>query len=827
MKKLISAITLAAIAAGSFAQQIRPASSREIYHEIAQLKNLTNVLYLAAHPDDENTRLLAWLVNDQHIHTAYLSLTRGDGGQNILGNEQGAALGLIRTHELMEARKLDGAEQYFTRAIDFGFSKNHDETFKHWDKKLLTGDVVWIYRKYRPDVVICRFPPNANAGHGQHAASAILAEEAWKVSGDKTKYPDQLQYYKAWQPKRVLFNAFRFGDRNTTSEDQFKLSVGQYSPTIGMGYGELAGISRSIHRSQGAGTPSTPGIQTEYFKLVTGDSISKSLFDGIDITWGRVNRPEIGEQIQAILDGFNFNHPEKSLPALIELRKKIQDVKNSYWRTQKLEELDNIILHCSGIMAELCTKQAEATRGETLPFTLKIIARAVQPVTVTHIQWPGSDTSLSLQLGKDSLRTIESKIKISDTADYTEPYWLKYANKDNAHFEIPSPEATVLGYPETPNLLYATIQVNIMSAAFNIRVPLSYKKLDPTHGDVIEQLRIVPDASVEFTTGLYIIKPDGNLETQVRIHPFKNISQAHLIVFNNTISWHSAVANKKAFQLQKGIDTVITVVFNAKNIQEKANEDFYLYAGLMTDNGGNVNRTQKIIKYEHLPTLQYFNTAYTKVLHRNWQCKTKRIGYIPGAGDKVAEILQLTGLQVDLLNENDITTDKLKKYDAILTGVRLINVEKRMPNWMHTLNQYVQNGGTLVMQYNTLQDMATTEIGPYPITLSSLRVTEEDTKVNFINPKLKLLNYPNKITDEDFNGWVQERGLYFATKWDDHYTPLFRMNDTGEQPLDGSTLYTPYGKGQYVYTSLAFFRQLPAGNKGAIRLLMNMLSVGK
>lgn len=819
MKKHVLSIALTAIAASSIAQQVRPASSREIYHEIAQLKSLTNVLYLAAHPDDENTRLLAWLVNDQHIHTAYLSLTRGDGGQNLLGNEQGAALGLIRTHELMEARKLDGAEQFFTRAIDFGFSKNSDETFKHWNKQLLTSDVAWIYRKFRPDVVICRFPPNANAGHGQHAASAILAEEAYKVSGDKTKYPEQLKYYKAWKPKRILFNSFRFGDRNTTSEDQFKLAVGQYSPTMGMGYGELAGISRSIHRSQGAGTPSTPGIQTEYFKLVAGDSISKSLFDGIDITWGRVDRPEIGEHIQAILDDFDFNHPEKSLKALLALRKEIETVDSKYWKTQKLEDLDRLILHCSGFMAELYTKQPDATRGESLPFTMKLIQRSGVTVRINSIHFLNDDTTLYLKPGKDSLITIEHKIKIPDNAVYTQPYWLKDNSKDNSHFEIPG--LTVLGYPETPNNLSAHINLSIDGTKFTIAVPLSYKKLDPTHGDVIEQLRIVPDVSLEFTAGLVTTKPDGSIETSVKIHPNKDIHNASLVIYSLDMSHEVTNLN-----LKKGIDTVVTTTFTAKEVNTLSKDDFYLLTNISV-NGSLLDRTQNTIKYEHLPTLQYFSVAYCKVLHRNWQCKAKRIGYLPGAGDKVADILQLAGLQVDILKESDITATNLKKYDAILTGVRVINVDKRMNNWTHTLNEYIKNGGTVVMQYNTLQDMSTTEIGPYPITLSGSRVTEEDAKVNMVDPKHKLLNYPNKITNEDFNDWVQERGLYFASKWDEHYKPLFRMNDTGEQPLEGCTLYTQYGKGHYIYTTLSFFRQLPAGNKGAIRLLMNMLSIGK
>lgn len=801
------------------AQQVRSANSAQIYHEIAQLKNLTNVLYFAAHPDDENTRLIAWLVNDRHIRTAYLSLTRGDGGQNILGNEQGAALGLIRTHELLEARKMDGAEQYFTRAIDFGFSKNFDETFKHWDKELLTGDAVWVMRKYRPDVIICRFPPNEQAGHGQHAASAIIAAKAFKASGDEKQFSQQLKYYSAWQPKRILFNAFRFGSSNTTTEDMFKLSVGQYSPLLGMGFGELAGISRSIHRSQGAGTPSTPGVQLEYFKMVDGDTFSQSIFDGIDITWGRAGKPEIGGMIEEIMNAYDFKHPDASIKSLIALRKQIETVEDAYWRKQKLEELDGIILHCSGLMAEAYTKQPEAIRGEVLPFTLRVIARSSKAVHIKSISWPDLDSVANIKLQGDTLVSLTHNVKLPDSLPVTQPYWMEKPIKDAGHFAIPVD--TLLGYPEAPNELNVKLTVKIGGVLFDLPVPLSYKKLDPTHGDVVEALRIVPDASIEFTSGLIVSNTDGSAEASVRIHANKYISNASLVIYSLSMS-HEI----KGLNLKQGMDTTITTKFTAREIKEITDGDFILLANMMSE-GMYADKVQHIIKYEHLPTLQYFTMAYTRVLHRNWDCKAKRIAYIEGAGDLVDDVLKFTGLQVDMLTESDITAEKLKKYDAVIAGIRAVNTEKRIGSWMPALLDYTRNGGTLIMQYNTLQDMATKDFGPYPITLSGQRVTEEDAKVTFLQPTHKLLNYPNKITDADFADWVQERGLCFPAKWDEHYTPLFRMNDTGEQPLDGNTLYTQYGKGHYIYTTMSFFRQLPAGNKGAVRLLMNMVSVGK
>ncbi len=623
MKKLIASLILAGSATASFSQQIKPASSDKINHELQQLRHLVNVLYVAAHPDDENTRLLAWLVNDRNVRTGYLSLTRGDGGQNILGSEQGEALGLIRTHELMEARKLDGAEQYFTRAIDFGFSKTHEETFRHWSEYLLTYDAVWVMRKFRPDVVICRFPPNTMAGHGQHAASAIIGTAAYKKAGDKLQYTEQIHTYPAWQAKRLLQNTYRFGDRNTTSEDQFKVGVGQYIPGIGMGAGELAGISRSVHKSQGAGTPSTPGIQTEYFKLIAGDTLIQSLFDGIDMTWNRVGAPEIGDELKQIADNYDFRHPDASIPSLLLVRKKIAAVKDDYWRNEKMQEIDRAILDCSGLLAELYTKQPQAVRGAALPFTLRIIARSATPVTLTGVKWGNADTALNMVISGDTLRTLEHSISIPSNAPYTQPYWLSSARMEKQDL-FTTPNDSLIGLPETPNDLNATIQLNIGGTELNVPVPLSYKKLDPVKGDIVEQLRIVPDATLSFNSTLLIAQADGSVEADIHVHAFKGINGATLTVSNG-----KTVAAKfgKIDLLQPNSDTTIHMTIPAKVAATLGSGDFYLMPELSV-NDVVFTQSQHLIQYNHLPTLQYFNTAYTRVLRANWKCTVKKIGYI-------------------------------------------------------------------------------------------------------------------------------------------------------------------------------------------------------
>jgi len=615
------------------------------------------------------------------------------------------------------------------------------------------------------------------------------------------------------------------------SEDMFKMPVGQYVPAMGMGVGELAGISRSVHKSQGAGTPSVAGTQMEYFQLVDGDSIKESIFDGIDITWGRIGRKDIGKEIEDVMLQFNYTHPDASLPALLEIRKKIDGVEDAYWRKEKLEELDNIILHCAGFMAELYTKQAEAVAGDRLPFTLHVIARAAIPVKLVGINWTGSDTNLKIGINSDTMVSIDHVITIPINTPITEPYWLSKPQPNPGNYAIPND--TLLGLPETPNSLNAWVKLKIGGEYFKVAVPLSYKKLDPVKGDVVEQLRIEPQASLEFTNYVIVRGNERSVKTTARIRsnitdgvdPNLGISAGKY--GDDLYKFH----NESRIHFYKGLDSLIPLSFSSPVNQKEFTLFAYTTKSATTGDELALNPrlyTQHLIQYNHLPTLQYFTPAEAKVINKDWKCTAKKIGYVDGAGDNMVAFLRQAGLEVDILKEADMTdAGKLKKYDAIITGIRAVNVEKRMTRWLPVLFQYAQNGGTLVMQYNTLQDLSTTKIGPYPFELANLRVTEEDATVKFLHPENRLLNYPNKITQDDFKDWVQERGLYFTTKWDDKYTPIFEMNDTGEKALQGSTLYTKYGKGNYIYTSLSFFRQIPAGNKGAIRLLMNMLSVGK
>lgn len=831
-KKVFSIFILGFFTVFCSAQQVRPSKSSEIYRELKTLKHLPKVLYLAAHPDDENTGLLSWLINDQNVETGYLSLTRGDGGQNLLGTEQGAALGLIRTHELLEARKLDGAQQFFTRAIDFGFSKNTTDTFKQWDENSITADVVWVIRKFRPDVIICRFPPTAAAGHGQHAASAVLAEKAFKLAGDKTAFPEQLKYVNVWQPKRLLWNTFRFGAVNTTAENQLKVTVGQYDAQLGMGYGELAGLSRSLHKSQGAGTQSVAGIRTEYFSHVLGEPAKATLFDGVNQTFTAKGNTDIDQSLDKITSDFNFNQPELSLPALFVLRKKVMAINDLNLKKDKIKSLDQIILSCAGFMGEVVTNQAEAVAGENYNFRLNLISRAENPVVLENVKWLSQSESFNRKLSKDSLITIEHQLQIPPDAALTEPYWLAKPAKDAATFSVPND--TLIGSPEAESPLNVLLSLKIGSEKFQVKLPLSFKKLDPVRGDVVEGLRIIPELELKFTQPLYLVKEneDLHLSLNIKVNSNKQFKNGKVNLIYKGQQLGSADVNSLT-----GKDNTIDYVIPKAKLATINSNRLQLDANFVSD-GVTYNKKQVLIQYPHLPSLQYFSPATVVVMKGDIHANVKKVGYIQGAGDFIPEFLRIAGIQVDVLKDEDfygnldeaggnLNQNKLSQYDAIVMGVRANNTEKKLGRWMPFLWSYVKAGGNLVMQYNTNQDTTVDQLGMYNFSIANKRVTEENAAVKFLNPNHKLLNFPNKITADDFNGWVQERGAYFPDQWDAAYEPLFEMHDTGEEPLQGSTLYAKYGKGNFIYTPLAFFRQLPAGNVGAARLFLNFLSAQK
>ncbi|MBU3699866.1 MAG: PIG-L family deacetylase [Candidatus Kapabacteria bacterium] len=796
------AITLALGVSVMVAQQRTPSPSFRIHGQLHRLKTLTSVLYVAAHPDDENTRLLSWLATGRNIRTGYLSITRGDGGQNIIGSEQGAPLGLIRTHELLAARRMDGAEQFFARAIDFGYSKNPEETFRQWDESTLTRDVVRVIDAFRPDVVICRFPKDSMAGHGQHSASAILAEKAMQIC---------MQDPALWKPKRLLFNAFRFGNRSTISEGMFKLEVGQYDPLLGMGYGELAGISRSLHKSQGAGTPQSPGVQPEFFATWLGEPPSKGLFDGIDTTWNRVGHADIGIAIDKVIASFDMLHPERSIDALLSIRRMIASVKDTFWRENKLTELDDILLSCMGVTADASVGVPTVVSGDTVQPQIRLTARAGKTVRCAQVVYPNGRVVSNVDLPHDSTRILQD-VLMAVSGPVTEPYWLSQDAK-GALFTIP--DERMLGRPTSPPSISILLRFAFGSDTIPLSMPLSYKRLDPLKGDMIEELRVVPQASLEPLSRV-IVAPDGKVSIKLRLRAYRGIKDAQLLCLSGT----QTVTSVRNIGLRASTDTLITI---EAILTATSNLSFVLRVG-----NAEFTRQVSVITYDHLPTLQYTQPAMVRVVVEPIAIRAKRIAYVAGAGEITPEFLRSIGVAVDEISDETILrTDELLTYDAVLVGIRAVNTRKSMQFLMPSLMSYVERGGTLVMSYMTTQDMSTKVLGPYPFNLGRARVTEEDAAVTLTLPNHAILNAPNALSLKDFDGWVQERGLYFAEKIDPRYETPLLMNDTNEPSNPGSLIYARYGKGHYIYSALSIFRQIPAGVPGAMKLLANMLSVGK
>ena len=788
------------------AQTQKPKHAGEIKQAIKKLNTLGSVLYFAAHPDDENTRLIAWLAKEKQYRTGYLSLTRGDGGQNLIGTEQAEELGLIRTQELLAARGVDGGEQFFSRALDFGFSKTWDETFQFWDRQNILADAVWVIRKFRPDVIITRFPPDERAGHGHHQASAILAIEAFKAAADPSRFPEQLTRVSTWQAKRLLWNTASFFQGSPSSTANLLINIGDYNPFIGESYGEIAAESRSNHKSQGFGSARQRGNSIERFEVLAGDAPEKELFDGIGTSWARVEGGEhIPQQITALYEGFDEAHPEKSINGLIALLAEVEKVNDTYWKAQKTNEIKELIIACGGIWFESYAPAAKYALGEQVPVN-----------TIFIVRRPGVD----VRIGNKTL-TFNEPYEESTTItpdEITQPYWLRSPHSlgsfvVNRQEEVGHP--TNIDAPKTP----ITLRVNGKELSFER--PIVYKYTHPVRGEVYEPLVIAPPVTANL--GQKAVVFNGNepkiLEVVFTAHAQDPVAATAIIHVPN--GWRATPEE-------------LPLDFSGKS--EEITAKFTIYPAATASLSDSLNISLKYhdsvepahairsIAHDHIPHITWFPSATARLSKVETGVSAKRIGYLVGAGDLIPQALREIGLQVDMLNESDVLSDNLSQYDAIVTGIRLYNVNERMRYMQPHLLAYVENGGTLVEQYNVSGAPLASDLGPYPLDLSRSRVTDETANVNILNPDSRVLNYPNKITAADFDGWIQERGLYFVDKSAREYDRPLRMADPGEGPSNGSLLVAQYGKGNFVYTSLSFFRQLPAGVPGAYRLFVNLLA---
>ncbi len=809
-------------------QHLKNKTPGEIYHAIEKLNVLGSVLYVAAHPDDENTRAISYFANHVKARTTYLSITRGDGGQNLIGPEISELLGVIRTQELLAARRIDGGEQWFTRANDFGYSKHPDETLSIWDKEEVLKDVVMAIRKFKPDIIINRF--NHTSGgetHGHHTASAILSFEAFDLAGNPNHFPEQLRIVNPHQPSRLFFNTswWFYGSQERFEQadksDLVEIDMGIYFPWKGMSNSEIAAESRSQHKCQGFGSTGSRGTDVEYFKILKGEMPEKNgnLFDGIDISWSRVQGgAHITALINDVLNQYNFKKPHESVPLLLKIYSEIEKLPDGYWKNIKLNELSEIIEACLGLFLEVTTQQHKVVPGNQLPINVEATNRSIIPIIVRSVRVENTDFDTTLNLLMDANKPVvfRKNIKSHQETPLTGPYWLKEASSIGM-YTVNDPH--LIGKPETLCPLIAHFQLEIYGKKINYKKVLRYKYNSPEDGQTYRPLEIVPPVLVKFPEQVYAFRSGSAKDIHVNVLNMDVTHEATLSV-KLPESWKAEPAEiifqPKTRGSEESFSFKVTSPSHASEgtiraiIQWEGNE----YAWEMTT-----------IDYPHIPFQTIIKPSVSRIVSIDMETTDHKIAYIQGAGDDIPASLRQMGYHVDIMNASQINRETLQSYQTVVMGIRAYNKWDVLNHKQKELLDFVHDGGNMIVQYNTSNGLVTNQLGPYPITLSRDRVSVEESPVRILAKDHRVMQFPNIITDKDFEGWVQERGLYFPGTWDERYAPVLSSNDPGESPKDGGLLVARYGNGWFIYTGYSWFRQLPAGVPGAYRLFANFIAL--
>jgi LmbE family N-acetylglucosaminyl deacetylase len=809
------------IGIASLAQKPKQWTSSEIFQNLQKLKVQARVLYLAAHPDDENTRFIAYCANEKLTTTAYMSLTRGDGGQNLIGPELREELGLIRTQELIMARSVDGGQQFFSRANDFGYSKNPEETFQIWDREKVLGDLVYVIRAFQPDIIVCRFPTDGRGGHGHHTASAILGEEAFDLAADANAYPEQLKTVKIWQPTRLVTNTGRWWNDSISGDDPNVVveNIGAYSAMLGTSCNEIAALSRTMHKSQGFGSTGVRGEQLEYFEHVKGKKAGKSLFDDVDFSWNRIEGAKgIEKEIDKILKKFDVHAPEKSITPLFKLRNKLNKLPKDVRIDQKITEIEKLILQCGGVYLEAVVDKYSAAQNDSIEVNLELVSRQSSSFTLadfnsSNLNW-NSKTREYLKLNK--VFSYKQKLQIPSSMAISDPYWLKKKGTLGT-YNLANQELVL--HPDNGPASFIVVELNHDFERLIVKVPLVYKENDPVKGEVYKPFYVQPPVSIRVEQENILAKVGDKQLVKVHV---KNYTDRFSGTWNLEIpkGWTVKEFDKNIELTTKNEEK--TIVFELIPGPNASSGIFNPI--LIKDDGTRQDKEVKFITYDHIPTQMYLKSSEVNINLADIQRKGQKVAYFEGAGDAIPEALRLVGYTVDVLTETDLS--RINEYDAVVLGIRALNTKDEMVNILPKLFEYVKQGGNLIVQYNTSHALVTKEIAPFDLKLSRDRVTDETAEMRILVPNHPVLNTPNKITEVDFENWVQERGLYFPNEWAPQFTPIFACNDEGETSKEGSLLIAPYGKGNYIYTGLSFFRELPVGVPGAYRLLVNLISLG-
>jgi LmbE family N-acetylglucosaminyl deacetylase len=849
-----------------------------IRYSLAKLNVLGSVLMIGAHPDDENNAVMAYLSRGLKARTGYLSCTRGEGGQNLLGQEQGALLGVLRTQELLAARRDDGGAQYFTRAIDFGFTTSADETMANWGHDRTLADIVWVIRQQQPDVIILSFSGTPSDGHGHHQASAILGKEAYDAAGDPSRFPEQLKWVRPWRARRLMRSRFaplnppvalsggRGGavpgqqtaapGQQTAAPGQqaagagrgpgrgldpfpnqpvIKLETGDFDPVIGRSYREISVISRNEHRSQGQGAPIVYGTSESLLSFVAGVMPNKGVLDGVNTSWTRVpGAGRTGELLAQAESEFDDLHPERTVATLLEARPAIAALARDgqSWAQWKLEELDEAIALCAGLRTEAQADAPSFAPGGAAKISLTALRRSGLPIILAGIHlsgWGDAETGVrnrALEYNKPEVTTVP--VPISATQPYSQPFWLKEPHEPGS-YNIP--DQTLIGRADIMPEVVARFDFTLHSAPFSITRPVHYRAADPSKGEYIRPVVVEPPIAIDLPAQNFVFPAGAARDFSLQIRAL-SANQSGEVRLETPQGWKVTPASASFDLKEAGSEQEVrfrltpppgSVLGNFKVIAKSA--------------AAEVSTGVDVIPYSHIPAQTVLTPAEGMLSAVPLKVLARRVGYVMGSSDRVPEALRQMGCQVDLLDDKELASGNLSVYDAIVTGVRAYSVRPDLRAAQQRLLDYAKNGGTLVVQYNNGADArispsvaeALNHLGPYPFTFGrdDARVTDETAPVKVLLPASPILNIPNKIGPADFDGWVQERGLYFSNKWDPKYETPIETHDKGNPELAGGMLYARYGKGVYIFTAYSWFRELPAGVPGAYRIFANLISAGK
>ena len=824
MRTLLLSVLILATGA-LFAQPVnRPAHAGDILQMLDAVSTNGRVLYIAAHPDDENTRLITWLAQAEHVDVAYLSLTRGDGGQNLIGTELGAELGVIRTQELLAARAVDGGSQYFSRANDFGYSKTHEETLTIWREDSVLADMVRVIRTVRPHVLITRFPPlhYDYPTHGHHSASALLAEKAFEAAGDPDAYTDQLDVLTTWQPTRLLWNTSTWFYRRTNTEldttGKIMVDVGAYVALLGLSCSEIAAHSRSQHKSQGFGAAGRRGTQIEYLEHVLGAEAKTSIWDGIDRSWDAIpGGAEAKRALDAARNGFDPRDPSAITPHLLTAYGALDDRHpDAVHKRAQLTELLKAVL---GLHLRSTTETASVQPGGDVVVTTTLLNRSDVPVRIERLVHTVTGTEVMdaarTRLDRNHETTWTDTLNLPRSLRLSHPYWLREPLDGIGMYRVA--DGSLRGLPEAPSVFRTRANLDIDGTTIPVEWSWRHITVDRVRAELIDPVAVARALTVDFVEPVVLLTSDGVREVSIRVKAWTDAASGRLdLVIIRPDGSEDQLDLGEVTLSDAGDETLITASVPAME-----------QPGVHTVHAridGDRAHGHTVIDHDHLPRRVLWPEATAKWVRLDVERTGDRIGYIMGAGDKVAENLTRIGYEVVMLDEETIHTADLDAMDALLIGIRAYNTEEWLPGLHDELKGYVERGGHLVVQYQTTWGLLTDEIGPAPFTIGRDRITVEEAPLRALVPDHPILTTPNRLTDADWDGWVQERGLYFATDWSEGYTPLLEGNDPGEAPTRGALLVAHHGEGSFIYTGLSFFRELPAGVPGAFRLLANILS---